>query len=101
MRDAHPEGGQPLDRLEHRHPHDFGVDEDHVRFNLLEVDGAGERLGDPLGQPASPLVILVEPFRSFLERDQARGGHDPRLPPGASVEDLQAPGLSRNVGRPA
>ena len=98
---ADPEGRETIDRVEHRQPHGLRVDEDHVRFDLFEVDGAGERLRDALGEAAGTLVVLVEALRPFLQRDQACGRHDPRLTPRAAVQDLQSASLARHLRRAA
>ena len=97
----HTEGREAFDRLERVQPHRFRVHEDHVRFDHVQIDATGQDLGDRLGQPPRACMVVHDPGPAFVERDQAGGGHDPRLAPGAAVEDPDPPGLADQLGRPA
>ena len=46
-------------------------------------------------------MVLVQPLRALLQRDQAGRRHDPGLPPRAAEQDLQPPGLADVLRRAA
>src|SRR5262249_28558793 len=78
-RHSHALCGDAVDRVALRVPGRPDVDLHEVRLHELEVDGQPGR-GPALGEPARPCVVLGEALDVVVERIEAGGGDDPRLP---------------------
>ena len=91
---------QPRERLLGSEPERSQVDLHEVRLDLLEVDRDAGRV-EPLGEPPRALVVLGQPLDVVLERVDARGRDDPRLPHRAAelVLEPRAPSPSARTSR--
>ena len=92
--------GVPLSstpRARHPRPRTLGrAEDDDVGLGRDDLEA---ELGEALRQHARVLVVVGEPLDVVVERVQAAGGHDPRLPERAAHLLLPAPRLVDQLAR--